>query len=187
MTNGDVYDDQYNADDWFKVADAYYPIKYTLKHTYTENNQTKTDTLVDGKALKDVIAKLQSTSVSKKYSAGTDLSTVLGEYTLTWEWVYDATSTNDETTFYGVYDKHDTLLGDLAADGATGTMVTNAVSAVTAATTSKDETSISYPAMPQTIAAANTDPTGTGMVTAQAGKYNLNTNVNITITVKQVD
>ncbi len=111
MTNGDVFDNKYVADsDIFENAAAYYPIKYTLTNGSTQ--------LVNGGNLDAVITALNEKLNEKVYDAGTDLSTVLGAFQLTWEWDFDASGA----------DKQDTLLGDLAAGNVGG-----AVTAINAA------------------------------------------------------
>lgn len=105
MTNGDVFDGAYDADnDIFATTADYYPIKYTL-------TKGSTELVADGN-LEAVIAALNTafngTGSETVYKAGTDLSTVLGDFQLTWEWDFDDSGV-------GTYDKQDTLLGDLAA------------------------------------------------------------------------
>lgn len=155
MTNGDVFDDEFVSADVFN-ATAYYPIKYTLTKGGTA--------VVNGGTLKDVLDALDSYA-SVTYPANTDLSTVLGEFNLTWEWEF-----GEETGVSGK-DKEDTLLGDLAADGIAETgSVGKAIKAVN-----------------DVEAGTLTAPTaGTG-VTAVDGQYNLNANLGLTITVTQVD
>lgn len=87
-----------NKTDKFELTADYYPVKFTLTNGSTE--------LVKDGSFKDVTAKLQT--LSKDFAPGTDLSTALGNYSLTWKWDF---SGNDEA---------DTLLGNLAA-GMNGT------------------------------------------------------------------
>lgn len=183
MTNGKVYDGTYDTDDWFEVNEAYYPIKYTLTRTYTKDSKVEKESIATNVTLYQLSTILKD--YTKKYSAGSNLSNEIGTFNLTWEWVYDATTTNGSgTTFYGVYDKHDTLLGDLAADSALVSSAVAAVSEATTQATKSGDAAYVYPSMPATIASNKiTAPTGT----SDKNKYNLNTDVNITITVKQVD
>lgn len=85
----------------FAVANDYYPVVYTLKQNGTQVAQGN---------LAAIKTYLEGNTVSKTYAPGTDLSTTLDAFTLEWEWDFD-----DNTA--GTYDKEDTLLGNLAADG----------------------------------------------------------------------
>lgn len=114
MTNGDVFDNKYVADnDIFTTTDAYYPIKYTLKQAGAEIATGNLDTIISA-----LNTALNGTGSETVYKAGTDLSTVLGAFQLTWEWDFDASGA----------DKQDTLLGDLAAGN-----VGDAITAIDAA------------------------------------------------------
>lgn len=86
--------------DKFNLATDYYPITYTL----TKNGAAAP--VVTGK-LDDIIDYLNG--LSKDYPANTDLTSALGELTLSWEWKFDDTIANK--------DQADTLLGTLAASG----------------------------------------------------------------------
>lgn len=81
--------------DTFTLNKPYYPVVFTLNQ-----NGTK---LASG-TINDINAELGK--LSKNYAPGTDLGTVAGTYTLSWEW-----------TFEGGNDQADTLLGTLAALG----------------------------------------------------------------------
>lgn len=83
----------------FTLNDRYYPVVFTLKKGSTE--------LASG-----TISKINAylATLPKNYDAGTDLSTVFGTYTLSWEWAFGDTAIPTTT------DKADTLLGVLAAD-----------------------------------------------------------------------
>lgn len=112
LTDGD------NATATFDLANAYYPVVYTL---------------ADGKGTKLAEGNLAAIetyleALSGKYAPNTDLATTLGTntnksadgtYTLTWAWAFDDNN--------GANDPADTLLGSLAANpnieaksGATG-------------------------------------------------------------------
>lgn len=128
MTNGDVFDDTYNADNDIFTTSAYYPIKYTLKQN---NNEIATGNL------DTIIKKLNSTfnginTEQTVYDANTDLSTKLGTFQLTWEWDYE--NATDENI-----DKADTLLGDLAAGNVNSaiTAINNAGGDISALTAGK--------------------------------------------------
>lgn len=85
----------------FTLNDRYYPVVFTLKKGGTE--------LASG-----TISKINAylATLSKNYDAGTDLSTVFGTYTLSWEWAFGDTAI---TAIPAITDKADTLLGALAA------------------------------------------------------------------------
>ncbi|MBQ3138371.1 MAG: hypothetical protein IJB68_02530 [Ruminococcus sp.] len=162
MTNGDVFDNKYVADnDIFTTTDAYYPIKYTLTKGSTQ--------LVNGGNLDAVIKALNTalngTGSETVYKAGTDLSKALGNFQLTWEWDFDASGA-------GTNDKQDTLLGDLAAGNVGG-----AVTAINDAITTANIEGVNAITLPEA---------GNG-VTAAADSYNLNTSLEFTITVTQID
>lgn len=91
-----------NPDDEFPLAKTYYPVVFTLKKGGTE--------LASGTISK--INEYLATTLSKDYAAGTDLSTVFGTYTLSWEWAFGDTAI---TAIPTTTDKADTLLGALAA------------------------------------------------------------------------
>ncbi len=134
MTNGDVFDNAYDADsDIFENAAAYYPIKYTLTNGSTQ--------LVNGGNLDAVIKELNEKFNEKVYDAGTNLSDELGEFKLTWEWDFDDA---DEV---GKYDKQDTLLGDLAAGN-----VADAITAIN--TANKDGEALQTPETGNGVTAA---------------------------------
>lgn len=100
LAGGKSYTDDTTASktDSFTLTDDYYPVAFTLM-----NGTTK---VVDAGTMDDVITKLEG--FSGDFAPGTDLSNVLGDYSLTWEWAFDG---NDQA---------DTLLGNLAA-GMNGT------------------------------------------------------------------
>lgn len=81
----------------FTLNDRYYPVVFTLKKGGTE--------LASG-----TISKINTylADLSKNYDAGTDLSTVFGTYTLSWEWAFEDPTIDNK-------DQADTLLGALAA------------------------------------------------------------------------
>jgi hypothetical protein len=178
MTNGDVYDKVYDANnDTFKVeTNPYYPIKYHLTQTTTtDDGTTTTDTDI---TVKDALGEGDNSSTdltlaqvkaylerlddanSGKISANTDLAATYGDFKLTWEWKFEDSK-----------DKEDTLLGELAA----GTNVTSAISAVNDAykTAKSSETGILTAPVSST--------------TVEASKYNLEPNFKLTISVTQVD
>lgn len=88
---------------------GYYPIKWTLNNG-SEN--VKTGTLAD-------IATFLSTH-TVDYAPGTDLSTTVPTYTLSWEWDFEknvasmAGTDEEKAAAKAEQDKLDTLLGDLA-------------------------------------------------------------------------
>lgn len=82
-------------EDSFTLAGEYHPVVFTLTKGGTK--------VVDSKPLSEVETYLEG--LSKEYAPNTDLSTVLGEFTLSWEWKFE----NGK-------DEADTLLGNLAAD-----------------------------------------------------------------------
>lgn len=86
----------------FNLADKYYPVVFTLK---------KNDTVEKTGTISDINAYLAA--LPKNYEAGTDLSTVFGTYTLSWEWAFGDTAI---TAIPAITDKADTLLGVLAAN-----------------------------------------------------------------------
>lgn len=87
------------TDDTFELQQDYHPVVFTLK----QNGDAK---VTDG-TLTDVVTYLQN--ISKNYAPNTNLTTLLGTYTLSWKWDFDGN------------DKADTLLGNLAAGAVSGT------------------------------------------------------------------
>ena len=90
--------------DVFDVSQDYYPVVFTLKNG--EGTVLKTG------HMSDIESYLEG--LSGNYAANKDLATALatdvdGEYVLTWAWDFDNAGA-------GTYDKHDTLLGNLAVD-----------------------------------------------------------------------
>ncbi|MFR8917305.1 MAG: hypothetical protein ACLVGP_07295 [Oscillospiraceae bacterium] len=85
------------ANETFTLVNDYHPITYTLTKT-GEKDPVKKGNL---KAITDYLNGL-----SKDYQAKTDLTSVIGEYKLSWEWKFE-----------GGNDQADTLLGTLAALG----------------------------------------------------------------------
>jgi hypothetical protein len=179
LTTSDVYDGTYNATkDVFTIEagasgtdNAYYPIKYTL--TQTQKSSTGGDPTVTTTRgnLKAIITKLKAIE-AKTYAPGTDLSTEVGSFKLTWEWAY-----GDESSDTG-NDTKDTFLGYAAASADTiSTTVTDVNTAISAYNTSNS-------ASVSTLTTPTAATTGT---TAEASKYNLNAAFNITISVTQVD
>ena len=147
MTNGDVFDGKVDTSDTFETTE-YYPIKYTL---------TKNGTAVPGVETLDQV-KTYLTGLNGDYEPGTDLSDLIGNLVLTWEWDFDASGA-------GTYDKQDTLLGDLAA----GEGVAEAIAALEELNVTVDT------------------PASSDSLTAEDGNYNLNTELGFTITVTQID
>lgn len=107
MTTSDITDDFNNESD-------YYPIVYKLSGNIFKNttitgtgadidtiNGTATGSLTQIAAVLDA---LNGTTDGIYVDAGTNLATVIGDLTLTWEWAFGT----------GATDKQDTLLGDLA-------------------------------------------------------------------------
>ena len=94
-----------NATDTFnnEVVDGYYPVKFTL----TQTKDSTTTTLVDGGRLTAVETALEGLTTT--YEPGKDLAKQVGTLTLTWEWAFG------NAGYDAGFDKHDTLLGDLAA------------------------------------------------------------------------
>ena len=88
----------------FELDEDYYPVKFTLTQT-TTGESGATTTLVNEGKLADVKAKLAELTKTAYYDANTNLSEVVGTFTLKWEWAFDG---NDQA---------DTLLGYLAAEG----------------------------------------------------------------------
>lgn len=97
--DGEEYRDYTTADTnaKFTLTEDYTPVVFTLKQG---------DTVVASGTLDDIDTALSD--ISGNYAPNTDLTTELGDYTLSWAWAFD------------VNDKADTLLGNLAADTATG-------------------------------------------------------------------
>lgn len=85
------------AGDTFTLGNDYHPITYTLTKTGKKDPVKKGNL----KAITDYLNGL-----SKDYQAKTDLTSVIGEYKLSWEWKFE-----------GGNDQADTLLGTLAALG----------------------------------------------------------------------
>lgn len=101
-----TYYDYTTADDTtdtFSRETDYYPLRFTLK----KGDQT----VVDKQNLQQVRSYFYNNK--EQFAPGTDLSTVVGEYTLSWEWAFNATSTDQS-------DESDTLLGQVAAGKAVG-------------------------------------------------------------------
>ncbi len=88
-----------NTTDKFTLSTDYTPVQFTL----TQKKVDGTDAVVvDGKTLADVKSYLEG--LNGKQVANTDLGKdVFGEYTLTWNWIFDDN------------DKADTLLGQKAS------------------------------------------------------------------------
>jgi hypothetical protein len=210
MTTSDVYNATYEDNDVFTIGssssavatanddelasgesttkdESYYPIKYTLTQTQASSTEggNPTVTTTTG-SLKDIIAaieKLNKTYADTVYAPNTDLSQVIGTFTLTWEWDFDDNSS-------GTYDKEDTLLGDLAADSS---MVTEAITSVNSAIATenktideanKDKEEAEKTASITSLTASYTKTTGTE---SKADSYSLNTEFGLTISVTQVD
>lgn len=96
-----------STEDFVKVDEDYYPVKYTLKkggsvYTYGDPVVTAKDM-----TLAELKAALESISTAK-VDANKDLGTLFGTYEITWAWDFDDAGA-------GTYDRQDTLLGDLAA------------------------------------------------------------------------
>ena len=89
--------------DRFTFADDYYPIVYTLVTPKTDG--TAGSDITKG-TLSEIAEKLNGFKLT--YAPGTNLSNVLDDVKLTWEWAFP-TNEDAET------DKKDTLLGNLAA------------------------------------------------------------------------
>lgn len=109
--------------DKFTLATDYYPITYTL----TKNGAEAP--VVTGK-LDAIIAYLNG--LSKNHPANTDLTSAIGELTLSWEWKFE-----------GGNDQADTLLGAITAGGmptppAFGTYGTGVLLKLTATVTQID-------------------------------------------------
>lgn len=85
------------ADDIFTLENDYHPITYTLTKTGEK------DPVVKGN-LNDIVDYLNK--LSGNYKAKIDLTSVIGEYKLSWEW-----------KFAGGNDQADTLLGAVTAGG----------------------------------------------------------------------
>ena len=114
----------------FKLDNAYYPVKFTLKKSstkdgdksavsYTSSGGSNAKSLEDV-SLTEIQAYFQSISSSssdttkgKYYDPNTNLSETFGYYELTWKWDFDYGSTT------GANDAADTLLGMIAADAST--------------------------------------------------------------------
>lgn len=92
-------------DDTFDNADAYYPVKYTLKQQTLSAPEA---TLVDGGTLAQVKTALEGLNTTCE--ANQNLMERIGTLKLTWEWDFDDSGA-------GTYDRQDTLLGDLAVTG----------------------------------------------------------------------
>lgn len=112
MTTGDKTDSFDNESD-------YYPIVYTLSGNILKNvDLTGTNVDLTAKAdgkisgslaqIEAVFTKLNGAAGGIYVDAGTDLSEVVGDLTLTWKWDFDDSGK-------GTYDKQDTLLGDIAS------------------------------------------------------------------------
>ena len=97
----DKYTDYTGKSANFTLDNDYHPVVFTLKNGATTE---KTGTITE------IVTYLNSLT-QNSVTAGTNLSTTFGDYTLTWEWAYGDTG----ITVTG-NDQADTLLGRLAAD-----------------------------------------------------------------------
>jgi hypothetical protein len=111
----------------YHLAQAYYPVKYTLTRTYCPYDSSAG---TYGDKTSKVVVDAQRATEVKKYieetlptelgviAPNTDLSERIGMLTLTWEWPYvDTAETGDEIiSTLTVSDTADTLLGWLAAN-----------------------------------------------------------------------
>ena len=95
-TTGNDEDDKFDATD-------YYPVKYTLKKGGVA---IPSATDVNLATLRSELGK----ELNKYFEAGTNLTTELGEYSISWAWNFTETP-----SVIGSDDICDTLLGDLAA------------------------------------------------------------------------
>ncbi len=89
--------------DDFTLVDDYYPIEYTL----TKQNGS----IVVKGTLDEITDELNANAT---YHAGEDLTDSLGNFTLTWDWVFEQG-----------YDEADTLLGELAVGEVAGVDASN--------------------------------------------------------------
>lgn len=88
-------------DDTFALEADYYPVRFSLE---------KDDEVVAEGNLDSIQSAL--TTLSKQYAPNTNLSKEIGEYKLSWKWIFE----DKRTPEYKEYiDKLDTLLGQVAA------------------------------------------------------------------------
>lgn len=114
----------------FEVAeDEYHPIVFTLQGNYLKaanigniqglDTSKKAD---EGKVsgtlaqIKAVFDALNGADGGIYVDANNDLATTIGSFNLTWEWIFeDTTTTGDDGAAKKLRDQKDTLLGDIAA------------------------------------------------------------------------
>lgn len=102
-----------NATDTFKLDKDYYPLVYTL---------TRNDSQVAQGTMADIETYLNG--IEGNYAANTNLATALGEFKLSWTWVFGDAANN----------KADTYLGQVAADPTLDNSVTLTAGATIAIT-----------------------------------------------------
>lgn len=102
--------------DAFTVDEDYYPVLYKLTGNGLKNAENVTVTEITGN-LEDIETALEK--LTQDVAPNTDLSTTFGTYTLTWEWPYEANSTDEAVI--AERDRKDTMLGKIAKDIAEGT------------------------------------------------------------------
>ena len=102
-----------NATDTFELEDDYYPLVYTLTRN---GNVEKTGTMKDIETYLD--------GIEGNYAANTNLATALGQFKLSWTWVFGDAANN----------KADTYLGQVAADPTLDNSVTLTAGATIAIT-----------------------------------------------------
>lgn len=94
-----------SADD--KNAEAYYPIKWTLKRSDTKPTdwENVTEKKLNGVTLAAVAAYFsdETTGINGNYDANTNLEEVFGYYQLSWEWAFEnaVTGVNALDTYLG--------------------------------------------------------------------------------------
>jgi hypothetical protein len=176
MTNGNVYDAYYSADDdIFTTTDVYYPIKYTLSQKKGE--ETSYSAVKSNVTLAEIVTYLNTLDDTKsgQISANTDLNDTYGEFKLTWTWDYEFTGQDDASNSKkALQDKEDTLLGELAYTDTTDNVGT-AISAVNSAYNTANSSSSG---ILETISSSKT---------VADKSYYLTPDFNLTIKVTQID
>ena len=110
------YKDWTQEEGTYDLANDYYPVVYTLKFVADTTNGTGADATLATGNLDAIITKINT--LNGDYAvASADWTNILGTYTITWAWDFDAAGA-------GTNDKADTTLGNLAAGLADSTVAT---------------------------------------------------------------
>lgn len=101
----------YNLTDTFTLANNYYPVVYSFDGiTISGNDDCSVDTLTT--IANNLEARFEGVNATVQANTALETKYNLGGNTLTWEWVFEKGSTDDEKK---LYNSADTFLGNIAA------------------------------------------------------------------------